>query len=453
MNISRENEGNLTAYIKIDLTPEDYREQVSKELKQQQKKAQLKGFRPGQVPFGLIQKMYGKPVLVDVVNQIISDSLMKHIEENKLEVLGQPIPAENKENQVDFDNPNDFSFWFEIGLAPEFNVNLEKINVKNYQIEISDEMVEKYIDNVTRRAGEVSHPEVVSETDLLGGEITELNAEGLPLEGGIKVKTSISVDLISLKTIQKKFIGAKVGDEISFTIAKAFKNTTDLAAMLQIPVEKVQDISPEFSFKIESITNVIKAELNEDLYKKIYPQATIKTEAEFREQIRKESAQYYVKETDKKLANDVIDEIIKQTNIELPKEFLKRWLIHANQEQNFTKEMIDADFDKYEKSLQWQLIENKLSKEFDLNVNIEEVRTFYKENVLSQYFPITEDEESIKRMNMFVDSMLQNKEEAKRVYDMLFEQKLTDLFKGKVKAKDTSISFDGFVELIKKEKN
>ncbi|MEG1910067.1 MAG: trigger factor, partial [Bacteroidales bacterium] len=321
-----------------------YKEKVSKTLKTQQQKAQIKGFRPGKVPFGLVEKMYGKSVLIDEVNKILSDSLMGYIEENKIAILGHPIPASNKESSMDFDNAENFTFWFELGLTPEFDINLDKLNVKNYEISISDAMVDDYIKNIRRRHGKVSSPEKASETDLLGGEIFELNAEGEIKEGGLQTKTSIAIDMIALKTIQKKFIGKKIGDEIDFNLSKAFKNDTDISAMLHIEKEEAEKLNGEFRFHIESITAVEEAELNEDLFKQVYPKENISTEADFREQIRKESALFYVRETDKKFTNDVIKAIVDSTKFEMPDDFLKRWLLLSSEDQKLTAEIINEEY-------------------------------------------------------------------------------------------------------------
>lgn len=454
MNISRENEGKLGAFIKIELSPADYKEKVTKTLKTQQQKAQIKGFRPGKVPFGLVEKMYGKAVLVDEVNKLLSDTLMGYIEENKISVLGHPIPASNKENSMDFENAENFTFWFELGLAPEFEVDLDKINVKNYEIEISDAMLEDYIKNIRRRHGKVSSPDKAGETDLLGGEIFELDESGEIKEGGLQTKTSIAIDMITLKTIQKKFIGKKIGDEIDFNLSKAFKNNTDIAAMLHIDNEDAAKLTGDFRFRIETITAVEAAELNEDLFKQVYPKEEIKTEAEFREQLRKESAQFYIRETDKKFTNDVIKAIVDGTKIEMPDDFLKRWLLHSSEDNKLTPEIIEQEYDRYAESLKWQIIENKIIGTHNISVSPEDIKKFYKENVLSQYFPVDgEDEEMMKRVDMFVDSMLQNKEEVRKIYDMLYENQMTELFKKQVKIKNEKISFDDFVALMKKEQN
>ncbi|MEG1572029.1 MAG: trigger factor [Bacteroidales bacterium] len=454
MNISRENEGKLGAFIKIELSPADYKEKVSKTLKTQQQKAQIKGFRPGKVPFGLVEKMYGKSVLIDEVNKILSDSLMGYIEENKIAILGHPIPASNKESSMDFDNAENFTFWFELGLTPEFDINLDKLNVKNYEISISDAMVDDYIKNIRRRHGKVSSPEKASETDLLGGEIFELNAEGEIKEGGLQTKTSIAIDMIALKTIQKKFIGKKIGDEIDFNLSKAFKNDTDISAMLHIEKEEAEKLNGEFRFHIESITAVEEAELNEDLFKQVYPKENISTEADFREQIRKESALFYVRETDKKFTNDVIKAIVDSTKFEMPDDFLKRWLLLSSEDQKLTAEIINEEYARYAESLKWQIIENKIISNHNITVSKEDIKKFYKENVISQYFPMNDgDEEMMKRVDMFVDSMLENKEEVKKVYDMLYETKMTELFKTLVKIDTEKIAFDDFIALMKKEQN
>ncbi|MEG1498612.1 MAG: trigger factor [Bacteroidales bacterium] len=452
MNISRENVGELGAYLKLELVPADYGDKVKKELKNYQHKAQIKGFRQGQVPPSLIQKMYGKTILIEEINKLVSENLSKYIEEQKLAVLGQPIPAPSKEREskINFDTPNDFVFWFEIGLAPEFKIELEKIKAIDYHIQITDEMIDKYAESICRRFGNVSSPDKVGETDVLGGEIFELNENGEIKDGGLQTKTSISVDLISLKTIQKKFISKPIGDTIDFALTKAFKSSADIATMFHISEEEAKHITAEFRFRIDSITHVDPAELNEELFKKVYPKANIKDVEEFCEEIRKESAKYYAKDTEKKTVTDIIEEILVQTNIQLPDEFLKRWIVYGDEKKTLTPEIVEQEYPQYVKSLKWQLIEDKLIKEYNIEAKAEDVKAFYKENILSQYFSNNaEDEETNKRMDMVVDSMMQNQEEVKKIYDMLFEQKISEVLKSKVNLNIKEITMDDFIALLK----
>lgn len=458
MNISRENAAQRNAYIKIELEPADYQEAVANELKAYRKKVQLNGFRAGMVPAGLVKKMYGKAILADEINKILSNKLQQYIADEKLEILGQPISAKDEETVADFENPDKFVFWFEIGLAPEFELHLDKLSATRYQIKIDDAMVDKYAEDIRRRYGQLTSPEKAAEEDLLGGELVQLGEDGNLKEGGLSVKTSIAINTLGLKTIQKKFIGKSVGDAVDFPIQKAFKNATDLASMLHIAKEEAEKLEGDFRFTIESISHIEAAELNEDLYKKVYPSADIKDEAGFKDAIRNEAKQFYSRDTDRKFMNDVIDLLVEKTAMALPEEFLKRWIMQGDTnrkpgEAALTPEIMEKEFPSYANSIKWQLIESRLIKDNNIDIKPEDLRAFYRERVLSQYFPVqTQDEETNKRIDRVIDSMMQNQEEIKRVYDAMMDEKMTALFLEKVKQNDKAVSYDEFVALLNPNK-
>ncbi len=458
MNISRENAAQRNAYIKIELEPADYQEAVANELKAYRKKVQLNGFRAGMVPAGLVKKMYGKAILADEINKILSNKLQQYIADEKLEILGQPISAKDEETVADFENPDKFVFWFEIGLAPEFELHLDKLSATRYQIKIDDAMVDKYAEDIRRRYGQLTSPEKAAEEDLLGGELVQLGEDGNLKEGGLSVKTSIAINTLGLKTIQKKFIGKSVGDAVDFPIQKAFKNATDLASMLHIAKEEAEKLEGDFRFTIESISHIEAAELNEDLYKKVYPSADIKDEAGFKDAIRNEAKQFYSRDTDRKFMNDVIDLLVEKTKMTLPEEFLKRWIMQGDTnrkpgEAALTPEIMEKEFPSYANSIKWQLIESRLIKDNNIDIKPEDLRAFYRERVLSQYFPVqTQDEETNKRIDRVIDSMMQNQEEIKRVYDAMMDEKMTALFLEKVKQNDKAVSYDEFVALLNPNK-
>ncbi|MDE5762573.1 MAG: trigger factor [Bacteroidales bacterium] len=460
MNITREDNGALHAYLKLELVPQDYEGKVAEELKNYRKKVNMNGFRPGQVPAGLVKQMYGKAILMDVINRSVAEGIDKYIKDEKVNILGHALPVDDDthKSEMDFDKPAGFTFWFEIGLVPEFKVELEKIKVRGYEITVSDEMVDKHMDGICRRYGKIESPETVGDTDTLGGELTELNEAGEAKENGISVKTSIAVDMIALKTIQKQFIGKKKEDKVDFEIQKAFKNKTDLASMLNITEDRLAEIAPKFRFTIHSITRVEPAALGEDLYEKAYPGIGIKDEKAFREHMRNEISGYYSQNTDKKLFVDTVDTIVKDTKFDLNEEFVKRWVLsEQNREAEENKketvnDIPEEDMKQILRSLRWELIQNRITEQYGIKIEMQDLRDFYKNRVLAQYFPVNaEDEESKKRVEMFIDSMMKNEEEVRRVYDMVFEEKLTAIFKDKVKVDKKSLSMEEFVEVLKKD--
>ena len=351
MNVKQEKLTDLTSKLTIDVTEQDYQNQVKKTLTGYQQKANIPGFRPGKVPFGMIQKMYGKSVLVDEINKLLSETLNKHIEDNKLEILGQPIPAEDNEI-ADFDVAKDFTFHFEIAFAPEFELDLSKIKVTNYQISVNDEMVQKSVDSLCER----------------------------------------------------------------------FKS---------------EDGKP--------------AELNQELFDKIYGEGVVKSEKELRERVRKEGEKMYQQQADRRFTQDAIQAVVEGLKFEMPDDFLKRWLFISNQEKGLTKEQIETDYDKYRNMLKWQLIEAKIIRSHDIKVDRDDVKNYYINHVVSQYFPIPEDEEGRKRIEQFAETMMQNQQETKQIYDMVYDMKVSDVLRAGLKISDKKIDFDEYVDMLKKE--
>ena len=449
MNIELQNTGKLTATIKIDLSPSDYEEKVMKVLKDYQRKAQMPGFRPGKVPFGLTKKMYGEAVTADEINRQLGESLENYIKENKIETLGSPLANVEKSSIVDFNQPGDMSFYFDLGLSPEFEVKLDEIaRIPYYSIELSDEIAEKYMDDLLRRNGELTEVEVSEKGDLLKGDFAELDAEGNVKEGGITSTGSINPDLFSEDAIKDLFVGKKVGDVVVFNPMKASGNATDVAAMLGIAKEEAETLESEFNFTIASISHMVPAELNDDLFEKVYPGAEIEDKAGLLEQIKKDAAGSFVGESDRKFFNDAIKHLIDTTAIELPEEFLKRWLIDIN-EGKVPAEEIETNFDGYLGSMRWQLIENRLIKENDIHVSEEEIKDVFRGYFQRPGMGMGEmDEEMKARIDGIADSFMKNKEDVTRINDQLFEQKLISVLKNKMIGDTETVSSEEFTKIV-----
>ena len=456
MNVTKETTGDLTAVLKIEVSSEDYKEAVEKELKNYRKKANMPGFRPGQVPMGLIKKMYEKPVRAEQVQNVMTEAMYKYIDDNKIELLGTPMANNDKTPQIDWDNQFDYTFYFDIALQPSFDIDLSSQNTTYYRITPTDDILNRFVEDIQRRFGKFEVPETVGENDLVYGEIKELNQEGNVKEGGIQTPTSLSVDLISMVTIKKKFLGAKKDDVIVFNLAKAFKNVTELAAMLRIDKEKAKEFKSDVEFRISSISRITKHELNEELYSKAYANRNIKTEEEFRQAAKEDLVNTYSKEADRYFLNETSKQLVETSKIELPDEFMKRWLIETNQGKVDEKEITD-NYNTYRDSIKWQLIESKLMEKYKLEVSKDEIKTYYKDAFISNYFPVVENEtekqknEREKSIEKIADNMLENKEQGKQVYEYLFDQKLTATLKSQTKCEIKEISMEDFSQLIKKQ--
>ncbi len=447
MNITKENTGDLTAILKVEVIEKDYHEQVQNVLKDYRKKANIPGFRVGKVPFGIIKKMYGKAVIVDEVNKVLSDSIQKYIEDNKLNVLGQPLPNVEKSDKIDFENKKEFEFFFDIGLFPEVDLELsDKIIVDYYNIKADKKAVDNYIDDIIKRNGTTIYPEVSEIGDTLKGELIQLDDEGKVMEEGVKNETSISIDLLKDKKIQKEFIGLKKDDKVVFNPLKATDNETETAYMLGIKKEETEKLESDYEFAISEITRIEPAELNEELYKKVFPQVKIENEEQLRKQIKKEAEKSFAPESEKMFIDSAINKLIEITNLSLPDEFMKRWLLESNQDK-ITKEQLEVQYDSYTKSLKWQLIENKIIKDHDIKVEDQDIKDHIKNFVTNQMLIQQDDPEADKRINGIIKSVMQKKEEVKKINDLLYDEKLRDLFKSTLKINQKKVTFEEFIKL------
>lgn len=447
MNISRENTGDLTAIIKVQLTEDDYADQVKKSLNELRRKANIPGFRQGHVPFGMVKKMYGSSVMAEEVNKVLSDSLNNYITEEKLNILGNPIPSENHD-KVDFNKDTEFTFTFDIGFSPEINLELNKdIHVPFSKIEVAENMVDDYVKDIQERFGEHKHPEAIEENSKVTAAFTQLNEEGEVLEGGMKAdNASFNMEDIQLKTIIKELVGKKVGDFVKFDPMRALKDANKVAAMLQVAKVMVEDLKAEFNVEIKEITEVIPAELNEDLFKKAYPSAELKSEEDLRNRIKEDAAKQFEGESDKLFMGKAVDTVIEKADLKLPDDFMKRWILEQN-EGKMTAEQLEVQYDSYANSLKWQLLQNKIITDHKIEVSQEDVKAHVRKFISGQYFGGMEQNEAFEsQLDSIVDSVLQNQEEVKKIYDQLYDEKILNLFKESVTLDEETLSLDDFIK-------
>ncbi len=449
MNVTQESTGDLTAILKLTLVEEDYREAVDKQLKDYRKKANMPGFRQGHVPMGMIKKMYGTSVLADEVNKLVSEGLNKHIIDNKVDVLGYPLPNEEKSKQLDFDGQNEFDFYFDIAIAPEINIELsDKISVPYYSLKITDEEVDKAVNDVKVRFGEEETPEISEEGHSLQGNFVQLDTDENKVEGGTENAAFFNIDDIKLKTIKSKFIGKKIDDKIVFNPMKAFKDEAKVNHLLGITDEN-EAVNADYEFTINKIILVKEAEINEDLFKKVYPNDDIKTEEDFRGKIAGELKQHYTRDTDRQFLADTINKLIELVDITLPDEFMKRWLLESNQGK-ITKEQIDTQYDSYAKTFRWQLIEGKLMEKHADAVKVDDEAI--KDKVRAYFTQMGGAGAMADQMEGIIDSVLQNKEEKQRIQNDLMDEKYIALFKENIKLKEKEVDSKKFSEIVSNTK-
>jgi trigger factor len=446
MNITKENTGNLTAEIKVEISQNDYQDKITKQLKEYQHKANIPGFRVGKVPIGMIQKMYGKPIKIDEINKIISESLDKYIKENNLNLLGSPLMNEIKNSLIDWDTQTDFEFYFDIALQPEINIDLKSMTLESFKIIADDKMIDNIVRDTQKRQGHAHSHDEADENDIIHADAEELDENGTVKENGIKTKASFSVEKISNKDIKASIIGLKKEDIFDINFAEALGSEHDASHALNLGHDS-EGLGSTYRIKATEISHLHEAEVNEELFEATYPGQEIKTLEAFRNKIKEEAENYYVRETDQKLLGDVIGKLIAETEVELPADFIKRLLMESNSDK-LTNEELDENIDAYIKSMKWQLIENKLIKDNNLVVAESDVRNYIKDVYLGQYFPKAQDEEQDKRLDGIVDTIMKNEKEVKRIYDEMYDKQMIELFKQKVKTNPTEVTFDEFVKLV-----
>lgn len=451
MNVIREDVDGLNAILKVQVTPEDYQDKVESALQNYRKRANIPGFRPGKVPMGMLRKQYGPSVLAEELNKVVNDSLYKYITDNNIEILGNPLPKEDAEVKADWKNPSDFEFIYEIGLSPEFDVKLSGRNKYDYvKVKVDKELVDKQLDDLRRRYGKLVSSDKVSDTDLVLGQFVELNEDGEIKEGGVLHSSTVSMEFIEDKKVKKSLTGKKVGDVVKVDPSKLSKGPSDMAAMLGVKTEELEGISNAFQFTVNEVKGMELAELNTELFDKLFGEGAVKDEKEARERISADLEGMFANDSDRILTRSVTEDLVTKTKMELPDAFLKRWIKASNKEE-ISNEDIDREYDGYAKSLKWQLIQGKLFKDNDINLGQEEALEYTKGLLVNQYaqygMPAPEDKE----LTESAQKVLQNREEANRVYDMLGEQKLMHYFKNTVKLTEKEVSYDEFVKIASGE--
>ena len=450
MKVIRQDVDALNADLKVQVAPEDYQGKVKSTLEKYRKTAKIPGFRPGNVPMSLIEKQYGKSVLADELNKLVNDALFSFIQENKIEILGNPIPKEGSDVVGDFEKPSSFEFDYQIGLTPQISIPLnEKSKFDYVKVKIDDTLIGKQIEDLRRRYGKLTSAEEVIEKDMILAQFVELNEDGSIKEGGIMHSSTISMEFVEDKATSKSLLGKKVSDKITVNPANVSRGGKDTAAMLGIKEEDLSTISTSFQLTITDIKRMELADLNQELFDKLFGEGVITTEKELKSKISEDLSTMFANDSDRLLTRNIYDNLLDTTKVELPNTFLKRWIKLSN-EKPLTDEQIEADYDGYSKSLKWQLIQGNIFKTNNIKLDNQEAIDYTKGLLVSNYaqygIPAPEDKELTKSAM----EVLQNKEEANRIFDMLAETKLINYFKSTVKLNEKEVSYDDFVALASK---
>ena len=447
MNITQEKINNLNSVLTVKIQPEDYRERVEKAIKTQAKKAKLPGFRPGMVPSSHIKRMYGKSILVDEINNLLSDSLNSYINDNKLEVLGQPLPKVDEGKEFNWDYNDEFEFNYELGLAPEFDVDFSSADtVPYYQIKVDAETLESRIKNLRKSYGKMSNPEISAEDDVLYSELTQLAQDGSVFEEGITNTASVRLDLIKDKAVKKSLTGLKVEDEVEVDLNKAFENDEAIVAkLLGIPEEDAKELKSLFRLSVKNINRLEESDLNQEFFDKIFPGGVVTTEEDFRAKVTEEIEGMMAQNAEQKLQSDLLKYSLEKVQLELPDDFLKRWLTQTN--ENISQEELEKGYDDFANNLKWTLIENKIIKDNKIEIKYEDVLASAKQKLDAQFRMYSPQALPEEQLTQYTVQFLQNKENANKTFEEVKAQKVFEYLKTVVTLDKKEIDYNKFIEM------
>ncbi|MBT3208383.1 MAG: hypothetical protein HN704_13380 [Bacteroidetes bacterium] len=447
MKIDRIDHGNLTSTIKLTVEKEDYNESFEKAIKETRQKANIPGFRKGMVPKGLIKKMHGRAILEEKVWETASRSLFNFIEENKIHMLGEPLESATEQNVLDFNVEGEFILNFDIGYIEDLNIDIAKTELLNYKIDITEEKIVEECDAIANQFAESKSSDEISEKTSVQISTYELDENNEQLENGINVEnTQFYAGVIKDQEIKDSIIGLKVGDELDMNIQKAFPNATEISSILSIEKDKAEKLDSNFHVTISSISEYFPAEKNKDLFKKAMPNKEIETLDDFHAELKIEIAKSYDQQSNSQFYTDSINTLM-ETKIELPVEFLKKWMLRKDKTQ--TAESIEKNWDAISKEWNWQLIKNDLVDQFELKASKEDIESLLRMHsiqhfIQNSYFPQKEE------LDNMINEMLENKETVERYQGLVLDNKLMTSLKEKAIIKEESISFEDFKKLSEK---
>lgn len=440
MKITKEDIDALNSVVKIDITANDYQEKVDTQLHDYRKKANIPGFRKGHVPMSLVKKQYGKSVMIDEVNKLLQESLNKFLVEEKLDVLGNPLPKMKENFSWDEDQ---FTFEFELGLAPDFEVNLKPNKaITAYKIIADNKMINTQIDNIREQYGKLITQAAVEENSNVTGTFVNEEKE-------IEKKSTFKLEKIKGKANLKKFVGAKTGDTIELKSKGLFTDDHMLMNVLGLSHDDAHDFDADLAFSIEEITQTELAELNQDLFDKIFGAGLVKSEDEFRNRLKEDAEKQFGSQSDQQLLNAVTESLIENTKFDLPAEFLKKWLAVSG-EKPMTAEQAGEEYERSEKGLRYQLIEGKLMTEHKLQITYDDLKDYTKGFVRAQMAQFGDNKIEDKELDDIVNRVLSNQEEVRRLSDQLKNEKLLKFFKENIKLKTKEVTYEDFIKEVYK---
>lgn len=444
MEITLDKKNSTEGLIKIRIDQADYQPKYEEKIRDYSRKANIKGFRAGKVPAGVIKKMFGKSILVEEINHMLSHKLSDYIKDNNLRIIGEPLPNREKADTINWDSQTNFEFEYEIGIAEDFKYDLSsKVKVKSYPIEVDEKIIDETISDLTKRFGKAEYPEVSEATDNLFGQLTPAE------EGGFKNETAV-IDITKVtKKEQAKFGGLKKGEEVSFEISKIFDKDSDVATLLDVSEDVAKKTKGKYTLKIENISRVEPAAINQELFDRVFGKDSVSDEAAFRAKVKETVSQNYKRETDYFLDHNIEDYYLKNTKVNLPEGFLKSWL-KATSDGKVTEEVLSNEFEAYTRNLKWDLIKNKIAEDAKISVETDEVKVRAKEVILSQFGGAAFAEQLGDRLDAITDNYLshENGQNFMRLYNQLRNDKIMNHIRQNITIDDKPVSVDEFKKIV-----
>lgn len=449
MNIVRENIDELNAVVKLTVAPEDYQETVDNKLKEHRKHAKMSGFRPGKVPMSLVRKMYGNQILLDELNQLVNQKLFKFIVDEKLNIVGEPLPSEKHQKKIDFANDTEFEFAYDLGIVPKFDIDLKEKSFPFYQVEVSEKAIDERVDAYCGRHGKVENTETIGDKDVVTVDCKQVDAEGNEIEGGLNVEaTQMSVEYIKVEEIKNQFIGKKGGDTCIVNFKKAYENEGEVASLLKVEKENTTAMEADYLVTIREVRTFIKADVNEELFKAVFNEE-VTTLEDFRNKVKEQIEEEYSNLSNIKLGIDLKNEYGGSDLVKLPSDFLRRWLLETRREE-VKVEDLDKDFPLIEKEWKWSIVKQNFLTEKEIKVEEEEIMELAKvltKQQFEQWGYVQGIEEEM--LTQFAQKTLENPKEKNKITEQVEEKKFVEAVKAEATLEDRKISYEDFLEILK----
>lgn len=447
MNVSVKNIDDLNAKLTVEVLKDDYDPAVQTELKEIQKKVSMNGFRPGKAPMGIVKKMYGKSVLAEQLNKIAVNNMFEYIKENKLDILGQPLASEDDPQEIN-EAEDKFEFSFDLGLAPTFDIKVSsKDKLEKFFVEISDKDIEDEVEMIQRNFGELVEADTTEEDDMIYAFATELDDAGAPLEGGIEKKEfSFTIKYIKDSKTKKALTGKKAGDVVKTEVRKLFSdNDTVISSSLGIAKEGVSDLNKNFSIEIKDIKRMNPADLNQELFDKVFGKDNVKSEEELKAKVKESLVGLNDEDAEKMLNTRIMKTMVEKHKLELPDTFLKRWLLKTK-EEHYSVENVDEKYEKEKIALKWTLIKEKIMEANEIKVTNPQIEREAELYLIAEYQKMGYGMPSPEMIEEYKPQMLQNENMVRSFHDAVADKMVLEHLKNTFTIKPKEVTKEKFGE-------